>query len=104
METQLVAIAINGTTLLVINLLIQSRHDTLSICEGTRIKGRVQGIRPIIMSAEHARTPFFTCEEQKIILMHYEEEKANLNERSNTVAASRRSQMAWQRIANCING
>ena len=50
-----------------------------------------------------ARATYFTCEEQRPILMKYEVEKAHITEKSNTVAASKRWQNAGQRIADSVN-
>ncbi len=64
--------------------------------EHAHIRGGFWGSRPIaIMSARwtEKRTA-------ALILMKYEEEKSNILEKSNTVAAARRRQNAWQPIMN----
>ncbi|XP_078025232.1 uncharacterized protein LOC144463712 isoform X2 [Epinephelus lanceolatus] len=54
-------------------------------------------------SAQSDRAPYFTCEEQRLIMMKYEEEKSHIMEKGNTVAAAKRRQNVWQRIADCVN-
>ncbi len=54
-------------------------------------------------ATERERAAYFSCEEQGLILTKYEEEKSNILEKSNTMAAARRRQNAWQRMMGCIN-
>ncbi len=49
------------------------------------------------------RAPYFSCEDQRLILTKYKEERSIILEKSNTVAAARRRQSAWQHIADCVN-
>ena len=48
------------------------------------------------------RAPYFTGEEQRLIMMKYEEEKGHITEKGNTVAAAKRKNV-WQRIVDCVN-
>ncbi len=70
--------------------------------ERTRIRAGIRGSRPIaIMSDKRTekftaeRAPYFSCEEQRLILTKCEEEKSIILEKSNTVNAARRKQNAW---------
>ncbi|XP_029913652.1 uncharacterized protein LOC115363529 isoform X2 [Myripristis murdjan] len=57
----------------------------------------------VCLMKSRERTAYFTAEEQRIILEKYEEEKLNIHLKSNTAAAAKSRQNAWQRIADCIN-
>ncbi len=53
-------------------------------------------------ATEREREAYFSCEEQGLILTICKE-KSNILEKSNTMAAARRRQNAWQRMMGCIN-
>ncbi len=71
--------------------------------ERARIRGGFSGSRPIAILRESELRSALPCEEQRLILTKYKEEKSNILEKSNTVAAARRRQNAWQRITDCLN-
>ncbi|XP_048865807.1 myb/SANT-like DNA-binding domain-containing protein 4 isoform X3 [Brienomyrus brachyistius] len=55
------------------------------------------------VSMDRNRAPYFSVEEQRIILEKYEEFRGTFKAKSNTVGAAKERKACWQRIADSVN-
>ncbi|XP_023679882.1 uncharacterized protein [Paramormyrops kingsleyae] len=55
------------------------------------------------VSMDRNRAPYFSVEEQRIILEKYEEFRGTFKAKSNTVGAAKARKACWQRIADSVN-